>query len=172
MEEEDKKDIFTDTEFSEEEKPKVGEQSFKSGFSNLGEGIVHILKGFWHIFSKKFHMNLIVLLLIIALIGAGFYFIGFTPEKPESNATTVQIIFPSNVDTSLLEVEGIGDVIAGNCVSEGLEKTLTDLSCSSGECPMCGPSVECSECICENETKNVIYYQCLEGDFVKDKSDC
>jgi hypothetical protein len=83
----------------------------------------------------------------------------------------MEIVFPSNTDTALLEVDGIEDIIAGNCVSEGLEKTLTDLSCTT-ECPQCEPSLECPDCICENETRNVIYYQCLNGDFVGDRIDC
>lgn len=175
----DKKNIFSgDSGFSQEEKPKVGEKSFKAGFSNLGEGIGHIFKGFWHIFSKKFHMNVLTLLLIIALVSAAFYFVGFKPEQNTLNetkpgTTNVQIVFPPNVDTSLLEVGDIADIIAENCDAKGLENTLMDLSCPVAQCLECEQSpIECPECICETETVNAIHYQCLNGDFVEDKIDC
>lgn len=168
MEEGDKKNIFDHTIFSEEKSKK--EESFKDGFSSLGKGVVHIAKGFWYIFSKKFHMNLIVLLLLIGLVIGGFYITG--PKKTEVNTTSLNIIFPPNVDTSLLETEGVETIIAENCVSGGLEKTLMDLSCPALECPSCEAKKECPLCICKNESVNMIYYQCLEGNFVKDKKDC
>lgn len=178
MEDTDKKDIFSgDSRFPQEEKPKVEEKSFKAGFSNLGEGIFHILKGFWHIFSKKFHMNVLVLLLIIALIGAAFYFMDFEPRTTPQNetvqeTTSVGLSFPSGVDTSLIDIENIQSVITNNCITEGQEKQI-NLNCPTEECPLCkDSSTECPECICETTTEQTIYYQCLNGILKENKSEC
>jgi hypothetical protein len=176
MEDNKNEDIFGDSPFSDEQKTDASEKSFKSGFSSLGKGIMHIFKGIWHIFSKKFRMNILILLLIIALILGAFYLAGFKPVKArqsENESNAVEIIFPPNVDTSLFTEEGIDDIIAGNCISQGLEKTLSDLSCPVANCPSCEEQIsECPECICEPQNINVIYYQCLDGKFVEDNLLC
>jgi hypothetical protein len=172
--EDNKEDIFSGyAKFGEEEKPKAEERSFKAGFSNLGDGIIHILKGFWHIFSKKFRMNLIVLLLIIALVGALFYLVGFNPLEFTENKTqekSVKMVFPSTVDTSLLNIESMESVIAESCISERLEQI--DIVCADTECTNCEVIEECPECICETDIVDVIYYQCLDGMIEESKSEC
>lgn len=172
MEDNNKKDIFSDDSKFGEEKHEQPGKSFKSGFSSLGEGIISIIRGLWHIFSKKFHMNLFFLLVIIGAVIFGCYFTEFN-----KGTHSVDIIFPPDADTSLLELDSIETAIAENCISEGLTETLINISCPAAEitdCPECGncSETECPECVCNATETLIIYYQCLDGNIVEDKSDC
>ena len=79
------------------------------------------------------------------------------------------------MDTSFLEIDSIENVIAESCISEGLTETLINLSCPAAEIPECENCSEivCPECVCENGIETItIYYQCLDGTIVENKSEC
>lgn len=123
-------------------------------------------------------MNIFIFLLIIALVAALFYFVGFKPRgsflnETISEGTSVKVVFPSDADTSLIRIGNMESIIAENCISDDLEETQINLSCPV-ECPECEESSAeaCPLCVCETETTPVVYYQCLDGTLEKNKSRC
>jgi len=163
---EDKESIFDDTVFGKE-KPKK-EESFKDGFSSLGKGIMHIAKGLWHIFSKKFNMNLLVLLLLLILVFAVCYFIGFQQKIVEPQEKTVELIFAPGIDTSRIPITKIQSVIKTDCKSS----ESINISCANSNCTSCEVSNECPECSCEIKQLTKVYYQCLDGTMKDEKTKC
>lgn len=82
--EEGKQDIFGGGFNEQKDTPKKKDMSFSEGFGNIIEGFWHLFSGLKHIFFKKFPMNLLLLMLILAAAIFGTYYL-----KPETTGMVV-----------------------------------------------------------------------------------